>query len=122
MDTPNFIDRSRGAAILRPKESPSNIRPLPSALGIRVIARTTNKKVSKMKPREQFALALRIIGLLGIVYVLRSFVRSPVAPTLIVVLRLVGVLIGAYFIRGASLLVKFAYPESTPEPSEKAHE
>jgi hypothetical protein len=74
-----------------------------------------------MKPREQFALALRIIGILGIAYVLRSTIRNPVPPPLVLVLRLVSILVGAYFIRGASLLVKFAYPESTPEPTEKTH-
>ncbi len=72
-----------------------------------------------MKPREQFALALRIIGVLGVAYVLRTFVRNPSAPALIVIIRVVSILVGAYFIRGATMLVKFAYPESAPEPPEK---
>lgn len=73
-----------------------------------------------MKPREQFALALRIIGVLGIAYIARSFVRNPSPPTLTLTLRVLSILIGAYFIRGASLLVRLAYPEPTPEPPEKA--
>jgi hypothetical protein len=72
-----------------------------------------------MKAREQFALALRIIGVLGIAYVVRTFVRNPAPMTLALIARVVSVLIGAYFIRGASLLVKIAYPESTPEPADK---
>jgi hypothetical protein len=71
-----------------------------------------------MKAREQFALALRIIGIIGIAYIARAFVRNPSPPTLTLILRLVSVLIGAYFIRGAALLVKFAYPGSAPEPAD----
>jgi hypothetical protein len=88
-------------------------------LGNRVITGTTSRKALKMKPREQFALALRIIGVLGIAYVIRTVVRNPVPPTLILIVRVVSVLIGAYFIRGASLLVGFAYPEPTPTPADK---
>jgi len=72
-----------------------------------------------MKANEQFALALRVIGVLGIIYVLRTFVRTPLPEVAVLVLRVVCGLIGVYFIRGAALLVKFAYPESTPEPPEK---
>ena len=70
-----------------------------------------------MKPREQFALALRIIGIIGVAYIVRAFVRNPSPPILTLVVRVLSVLIGAYFIRGASLLVKFAYPASSPEPA-----
>jgi len=72
-----------------------------------------------MKPRDQFALALRIIGVLGIAYVARSFVRNPSPPTLHLILRVLSILIGAYFIRGGSLLVQIAYPETKPEAPEK---
>jgi hypothetical protein len=72
-----------------------------------------------MKPREQFALALRIIGVLGIAYVVRTFVRNPSPAMLALIARVVSVLIGAYFIRGAALLVKIAYPESTPEAADR---
>jgi hypothetical protein len=89
------------------------------ALGNGVIGKTTSKRAKNMKPREQFALALRIIGVLGIAYVVRAFARHPVPETFHLVIRVVSVLIGVYFIRGASLLVNSAYPGSTPEPSEK---
>jgi hypothetical protein len=75
-----------------------------------------------MKPQHQFALALRIIGVLGLIYILRAFVRVPSPQTLSVIARVVCTLMGAYLIRGAPLLVKFAYPESaepTPQPSAK---
>jgi sorbitol-specific phosphotransferase system component IIBC len=72
-----------------------------------------------MKPKEQFALALRIIGVLGIAYVLRTFVRHPCPSTFILIAQVVSVLIGAYFMRGAPVLLKFAYPESTPELPDK---
>ncbi len=72
-----------------------------------------------MRPRDQFALALRIIGVLGIAYVVRTFVRSPNPPMVALIARVVSVLIGAYFIRGGSLLVNWAYPESAPEPPAK---
>jgi hypothetical protein len=88
-------------------------------LGNRVITETTSKRTREMKPTEQFALVLRIMGLLGIGYIMLRFVRNPNPPTLPLVFRLLGILIGAYFIRGAPLLVEFAYPEYTPEPPPK---
>jgi hypothetical protein len=71
-----------------------------------------------MKAKEQFALALRIIGVLGIIYLLRTFIRSPEPQVVYLVIRVMCALIGLYLIRGAPLLVKFAYPEAT-EPPEK---
>ena len=71
-----------------------------------------------MKPQEQFALALRIIGVVGIIYIVRAFVRNPLPATnLAMIARLASILIGAYLIRGATLLVKFAYPEQMPGPT-----
>jgi hypothetical protein len=72
-----------------------------------------------MKSKEQFALALRIIGVLGIMYLLRTFVRNHSPATVVLILRLVCAVIGVYLIRGAPRLVRFAYPESTPETPEK---
>jgi hypothetical protein len=80
---------------------------------------TPNRKVSRMKAREQFALALRVIGVSGIIYVLRAFVRSPLPEVVVLVVRVVCAVFGLYLIRGTPLLVKFAYPESTAEPPEK---
>jgi sorbitol-specific phosphotransferase system component IIBC len=72
-----------------------------------------------MKPKEQFALALRIIGVLGIAYIVRVAVKTPSPPTYAVIARVAGLLIGVYFLRGASLLVKFAYPDSAVESADK---
>jgi hypothetical protein len=68
-----------------------------------------------MKPRDQFALALRVIGVLGMVYIARAFVRNPSPPNLALIARVASIVIGAYFIRGAALLVNVAYPEPTLE-------
>ena len=72
-----------------------------------------------MKAKEQFALALRIIGVLGVMYVLRSFVKNPAPGIVFVIVWLVCAIIRVYLIRGAPQLVQFAYPEPTPEPPEK---
>ena len=74
-----------------------------------------------MKAKEQFALALRIIGVLGILYLLRTFVRNPSPAMVYLGIRLGFVLIGVYLIRGAPHLVRFAYPDSAPEPLEKTN-
>jgi hypothetical protein len=81
----------------------------------------TEQKGQHMKSKEQFALALRIIGVLGIMYILRSFIRNTSPAIVVLIIRLVCVVIGVYLIRGAPQLVRFAYPESTPEPPEKTN-
>jgi hypothetical protein len=73
-----------------------------------------------MNTKEQFALALRVIGVLGIIYIVRSFERSFSPPLGILIARLVCVIIGVYFIRGAALLVDFAYPGATAKSPESA--
>jgi len=65
-----------------------------------------------MNTKEQFALALRIIGVLGVIYITRAFVRTTLPPVGTLVVRLVCAMIGVYFIRGASMVVNFAYPGS----------
>ena len=89
--------------------------------GNQVINATPNRKVGTMKAKEQFALALRIIGVLGIMYVLRTFVRNPSPAIVVLIIRLVFAVIGVYLIRGAPQLVRFAYPESAPETPEKTN-
>lgn len=71
-----------------------------------------------MKPSELFALALRIIGLIGLAYIARAFVRVPSPPTLVLVGRVVSILVAVYFVRGGSLLVRWAYPALPAEPAE----
>jgi hypothetical protein len=71
-----------------------------------------------MNAKEQFALALRIIGVLSLMYVLRTFIRNPSPPVVILIVRLACAAIGVWLVRGMPPLVKFAYPDS--EPSDKA--
>jgi hypothetical protein len=72
-----------------------------------------------MNAKDQFALALRIIGVLSLMYILRALVRSLSPPIVILIVRLVCVVIGVYLIRGAPLLVNFAYPGSLPRTPNK---
>jgi hypothetical protein len=71
-----------------------------------------------MNAKEQFALALRIIGVLGLMYIVRSFIRHPLPPVAYLIVRLACAAIGVWLIRGLPPLVKFAYPNV--EPSDKA--
>jgi hypothetical protein len=87
-----------------------------------VIVETLNRKGSTMQAREQFALAVRIIGILGLMYVLRTFVRTPYPQVGYLIVRLACVIIGAYMVRGAPWLVNFAYPEATPKAPDKTAE
>jgi len=67
-----------------------------------------------MNSKEMFALFLRIVGMLGIIFIVRhALEQSPsfAVPAFTIVKWVIGVLIGLYFIRGASVLVSFAYPE-----------
>jgi len=68
-----------------------------------------------MNSKDLFALSLRIVGVLGITYVIRNCVRVTSTDAFYLVLRLVYVIIGLYLIRGAPMLVKFAYPEKGGE-------
>ncbi|MGA2659404.1 MAG: hypothetical protein ABSH34_18015 [Verrucomicrobiota bacterium] len=71
-----------------------------------------------MNAKEQFALALRIIGVLSLMYILRTFIRNPSPKVAMLIVELACAAIGVCFIRGMPSLVKFAYPDS--EPSDKA--
>ncbi len=71
-----------------------------------------------MNTKEQFALALRIIGVLGIIYIVRAFERNILPPAAILIIRLVCAGIGIYLIRGGSLLVNFAYPGTATKSPE----
>ncbi len=63
-----------------------------------------------MTPRQAFGVAVRTIGLLGLLgglYTLGISLSSGIAPT--VWGTLVPILVGAYLLRGAPLLVAWAY-------------
>ncbi len=68
-----------------------------------------------MKAKEQFALVLRVIAVLGLIYLARSVLRNASPNAMFLITRLVAAVIGLYLLRGAPLLVRFAYPE---EPAE----
>jgi|HubBroStandDraft_6_1064221.scaffolds.fasta_scaffold612070_2 hypothetical protein len=66
-----------------------------------------------MKSKEIFALLLRVIGVIGILYEVRLLVRFDRYWAIdFVIVRVVYILIGLYFIRGGSQLVKWAYPKT----------
>lgn len=66
-----------------------------------------------MNSKELFALFLRVVGILGVIYILRHALGAfPVGapPTYLILKWVIGGLVGLYLIRGAPLVVKFAYP------------
>lgn len=69
-----------------------------------------------MKMKETFALIIRVIAVLGLGYVARNLVNDVllghVQPLAVGVgKRLVFLLLGLYFLRGAPHVLRFAYPE-----------
>ena len=68
-----------------------------------------------MNSKELFALFLRIVGVLGVIYVIRRLMHEESLTAFFVVLRLIYLIIGVYLIRGAPLVLKFAYPEKYGE-------
>jgi len=66
-----------------------------------------------MNSKELFALFLRIVGVLGIIFIIRHALGSfptCTASVHLLIKWVIGALVGLYLIRGAPLLVKFAYP------------
>jgi len=70
-----------------------------------------------MKAKEQFALVLRVLAVLGLMYLVRGVVRHPLPDAPVIVVRVVCVLVGLYMLRGAPWVVKFAFPEDSEKPS-----
>jgi hypothetical protein len=67
-----------------------------------------------MNSKELFTLFLRVVGVLGIIFIVRHALQSApshTAPAFLLIKWIIGALIGLYLVRGAPLLVKFAYPE-----------
>jgi hypothetical protein len=74
------------------------------------------ERQAHMNLKELFALFLRMVGVLGIIIIVRHALASvaiETVPVFVIVKWVIGVLVGLYFIRGAPLLVKFAFPAST---------
>jgi hypothetical protein len=66
-----------------------------------------------MNSKELFGLFLRIVGVLGIIFIVRHALHSIPACTVsayLIIKWVLGALVGLYLVRGAPLLVKFAYP------------
>lgn len=66
-----------------------------------------------MNSKELFGLFLRIVGILGGVFIVRqtlATVPSGGVTVYLIIKWVIGVLVGLYLIRGAPLLVRFAYP------------
>ena len=72
-----------------------------------------------MSSKEQFGLIVRVVGMLALIYIVRRVVKICALEPLQIV-RLVSALIALYMIRGAPLLVRFAYPEKAGEGASKA--
>lgn len=65
-----------------------------------------------MKPSEIFALVVRIVGLVSLVYMLSSslLLIGLGLPWMLVVKTMVWFLVSLWLLRGAPQLVRFAYP------------
>ena len=66
-----------------------------------------------MNSKELFTLFLRVVGILGMIFIVRHALESfpTLTPSVPLIIKwVVGLLVGLYLIRGAPLLVKFAYP------------
>jgi hypothetical protein len=69
-----------------------------------------------MNSKELFALFLRVVGILAMMYMVRHILQNGPAfsvSTYLVIKWAVSVLIGLYLIRGAPLVVGFAFPEKS---------
>ena len=67
-----------------------------------------------MKPHEMFGVAVRIVGLVSLIYMLASSVLFLAAslPWLFIVKLIVWLMLSLWLLRGAPALVRFAYPNS----------
>ena len=66
-----------------------------------------------MNSKELFGLFLRMVGILGMIFIVHHALLSfPTwTPSVYLIIKwVVGLLVGLYLIRGAPLLVKFAHP------------
>ena len=73
-----------------------------------------------MNAKDIFTLVLRLIGVLGIIYVIRKLdpaIENGSLTLMYLILKLGYLAVGLYFIRGAPLLVRFAYPVLSDKPT-----
>ncbi len=73
-----------------------------------------------MNSKELFALFLRIVGVWGIMFIVRHALQPAPAsmlPVFLLIKWVIGALVGLYLIRGAPLVMRFAYPEKPGSPA-----
>jgi len=70
-----------------------------------------------MNAKEWFTLFLRLVGVLGIIFIVRHVLEMTptwTSPMYLLILKwVIGVVMGLYLIRGAPLVVKFAFPDKS---------
>ena len=69
-----------------------------------------------MNSKESFALFLRMVGVLGIIFIVRhawGTLPTEDVPVYVIVKWVIGVLVGLYLMHGAPLAMKFAFPEKS---------
>ena len=75
-----------------------------------------------MNSKELFALFLRVVGVLGIIFIVCHALQlgpsCTICPVYLIIKWVIGALVGLYLIRGAPLLVKFAFPEKPGSPAQ----
>ncbi len=72
-----------------------------------------------MNSKELFALFLRMVGVVGIIIIVRhalAALPTETVPVYVLVKWVIGVLLGVYLIRGGSRVLRFAYPKSPGNP------
>ena len=69
-----------------------------------------------MNSKEWFALFIRAVGVVGIIFILRhalEWAPDRMPPVYLIVKWVIGALIGIYLVRGAPGLIKFSYPSNS---------
>jgi hypothetical protein len=75
-----------------------------------------------MNSKELFGCFLRVVGVLGILYIVRHAANEVLSCSFpshyyLLIKWVLGVLVGLYLMRGAPAVVKFAYPEKPAQPA-----
>lgn len=74
-----------------------------------------------MKMKEIFALFIRTIGVVGVIYVINHILNAITAGQVLalpLIKQIAYLLVGLYFVGGAPYLLKFAYPEESKAPAD----
>lgn len=83
-----------------------------------------------MKANDYFGVAIRVVGVVMVLYGLRDlldalllvlgyFTLMDTNPKYYVVMGLASFLVGLYFVRGAGLLVDFAFPDEKEDSADE---